>query len=112
MKNLENRNAQRVGIVAAASLAALATGAMGLSSLHEFRRLEVARGTAVEPAIPGTQGSRNQITIEIEESLKKTALGGVLFVSSSVIALGAAASVIQSGRKRPGFENTDLVEPQ
>ncbi|MBP9716833.1 MAG: hypothetical protein KBD51_02710 [Candidatus Levybacteria bacterium] len=110
MANVENKNVLRVGLLGASTFAILAGGATALSSAHEFWRLQ---GEQIKAGInTPTSTNENPNTPVMRQSLDHAVVGGVVFVAGSALAVGTAVSVIQSGRRRPGFENTDLVEPQ
>lgn len=102
--NPENKNIRRVGILGAATFAVLGGGAMGLSSLNQYRALEVERVAVTTGANPLSQESPRvrQITSGMVDALAYSAIGGVVFVAGSAAALGAAGSIIQSNRRRPG----------
>lgn len=113
MASPENRNARRVGILAAASLAgALGTG-MAVSSSIDFRkqqdeyRVIISNNQATGVEDPRTK----QIIQDMTKSLAATSIGGLLLAGGAVT-IGVNISNNQSGRRRPAFLNTVLVEPQ
>ncbi len=110
MSNVENKNVLRVGLLGASTFAILAGGATALSSAHEFWKLQEEQIKASTST--STITNENQNTLVMRQALDYAVVGGVVFVAGSALAVGAAVSVIQSGRRRPEFHDTVFVEPQ
>ncbi len=102
MRNPENRNMQRVGLLGIGTLAVLTGGSVYLSSRHEFSRLEAQRRSiATSSTVPQSENPQiRKISAGMAESLGFVAAGGVIAAGGTILTAGVAVSVIQSGKRR------------
>lgn len=101
MKDIERgRDIARIGVLGAATLSALAGGAMALSSAQEFHRLQHDQRAAAAGTSVADNPEARRLVPRMTQSLEFAVGGSVVFVAGSMGAIAAGASLVNSSRKR------------